>query len=312
MYTENFYNKENFVKKIDNAIEFRYKSEKNNTLRKCNSAFYSDFKEKYPESDFDIAQALRYWRNFCESTKTRLPTLKQLIQICNVLDCDIDYFLTEQSVLRKNIGKTSQEMGFRYTTIENLLNLSDSEKHIIDSLFDKNTVSIDIVKTIKEMLFYSHPLTKNKAHIVLDKNLTERDIDYQNLEKELNENEVIDILSYRLVNEMHEILRQLGKNEMLSIEICQDYEKKFFKEHKKILSASDLPQLGDIDDKIYRTEQKILDRLKDREDNGNYFNYNIEWLRSRSDFVEKIQKYRLEMTKEEYIAWLDEVDSRTK
>ena len=111
---------------------------------------------------------------------------------------------------------------------------------------------------------------------------------------------------------MHEILRQLGKNEMLSIEICQDYEKKFFKEHKKILSASDLPQLGDIDDKIYRTEQKILDRLKDREDNGNYFNYNIEWLRSRSDFVEKIQKYRLEMTKEEYIAWLDEVDSRTK
>lgn len=119
MYDTSFFNKKNFIDKLDEAIFFRYGSPKNNTEQKKYRAFYNDFRHIYPDS-IDISQAVRSWRSFSDNNITRLPQLTQLIQICNVLDCDIDFFLTPQKNLRKNISNTAQVTGLSYQTIENI------------------------------------------------------------------------------------------------------------------------------------------------------------------------------------------------
>ena len=116
------------------------------------------------------------------------------------------------------------------------------------------------------MLFYSHPLAKNNSYIKLDKSLTARDKDYEQLEMKLNESRIIDILSQRLSIEMREIIETLSKDKKLSDEILEDYRSKFFTYHRHVLTAAELPKLitddngnliRDIEEHIYEMEEKI-------------------------------------------------------
>lgn len=130
MYNPDNYSKSTFIDKLDNAIQYRYNNEENNTDNKRNREFYDDFRRKYPDS-IDISQAVRSWRSFSENNKTRLPSVKQLMQICNVLDCDIDYFLTEQTELRKDIANSSDITGLKYESIDFLNTISKSQSPLV-------------------------------------------------------------------------------------------------------------------------------------------------------------------------------------
>lgn len=130
MYNFEYYTKENFIKKLDNAILFKYGNSTNDTDIKRNKAFYDDFERKYPDG-VDIRQATRSWRSFSKNNLHRLPQIAQLMQICNVLDCDIDYFLTEQTELRKDIANSSDITGLKYESIEFLNTISKSQSPLV-------------------------------------------------------------------------------------------------------------------------------------------------------------------------------------
>lgn len=123
MYNEDYYSKENFIKKLNYAVEFRFE-----TYR----AFYKAFNDKY--TSFDISQAVRSWRSFSKNNANRLPSINQLIQLCNVLDCDMDYFLTEQKELKKDIASASEITGLTYENIEKLAHLKYVETQALDML----------------------------------------------------------------------------------------------------------------------------------------------------------------------------------
>lgn len=312
------YNKENFNNKLDKIVEARYKTKKANTQNKQYRAFYSDFRKKNFSDDFDISASVRAWRSY---SKNQLPKIEILIKLCSLLDCDIDYFITEQTDFRKDLAAAAETTGLDYTTIDELTNLPISEKHIVDAIFGRTIVSTNLIKTIKEMLYYSHPITKNQTYIKLDKGLTARDKDYEELEHELNKNEVIDILSYKLSFEMRKIIESLSNDEKLSNEINQDYKNKFFQKHKKILSVDELPKLMtddkgnliiDTDEEIYRIEKKILDRLEKRDKKGRIFDYGIDYLHNYLDFSKIIKQYRIEKTKQDYLSWLKFIDDETE
>ena len=170
------------------------------------------------------------------------------------------------------------------------------------------------------MLFYSHPLAKNNSYIKLDKSLTARDKDYEQLEMKLNESRIIDILSQRLSIEMREIIETLSKDKKLSDEILEDYRSKFFTYHRHVLTAAELPKLitddngnpiRDIEEHIYEMEEKILERLERRDKKGKSFDYGID-IQNYSDFKKCIQQYRLEKTKEDYLSWLEYIDFETE
>jgi hypothetical protein len=79
-------------------------------------------------------------------------------------------------------------------------------------------------------------------------------------------------------------------------------------------TASDLPRLDTpepIENKIFKIEQQILDRLDSRDKAGKQFDYRIEWLHNSSDFSHKIQDLRLSMPSEKYLEWLEDIDQKT-
>ena len=90
----------------------------------------------------------------------------------------------EKNVFSKNIENASIPTGLDYTTIDELTNLPISEKHIVDAILGRTIISTNLIRIIREILYYSHPITKNQTYIKLDKGLTARDKDYEELEHE--------------------------------------------------------------------------------------------------------------------------------
>ena len=253
---------------------------------------------------------------------TQQPTCEQLVAYSKVFDVSIDYILGNEKPKSDTeiIKSISDYLSLSDITISELAKLSHVEKHIIDAMFTRSAIATSLMRTTKEMLFYSHPSAKNRSYIKLDEDLTLRDKVYEKLEQEINERQVIDIFSQRLAIEMHDILTILSKDKQLITDIVEDYRKKFFTFHKRTLLASELPKfkcddngnvIEDIDAEIYNTEEKIQKRLKSRDDKGKLFDYGID-IHNYSDFKERVHKYRHEKTKEEYLSWLRHIDSETE
>lgn len=311
-YNENDY-ADNFKQKLSSLIDNKYR---NCDKRERRKLFKKDYSNAYNIDERKFNNTSNEWLS-----GRNLASLDNLLKICSFFDCDIEYLITKQNVFSKNIENASITTGLDYTTIDELTNLPISEKHIVDAIFGRTIVSTNLIRTIREILYYSHPITKNQTYIKLDKGLTARDKDYEELEHELNKNEVIDILSYKLTFEMHKIIEALSNDEKLSNEINQDYKNKFFKKHKKILAADELPKLThddkgnlivDIDEQIYKVEQKILNRLEKRDKKGKNFDYGIDYIHNYSDFSNIIKQYRIEKTKEDYLSWLNYIDDETE
>ncbi len=310
-YNENDYS-DNFKEKLLALIDNKYRDYDKKERRKL---FKKDYSSTYNIDEKKFNNTSNEWL-----TGRNLASLDNLLRICSFFDCDIEYLITKQDVFSKGIANASEETGLAYTTIDELKSLPISEKHIVDAIWGRTIISTNLIKTIKEMLFYSHPLTRNNSYILLDKSLTARDKDYEQLEIKINENQIIDILSQRLSIEMREIIEALSKDKKLSDEILEDYKNKFFTYHRHVLTAEELPKfitddngnlIIDIDSQIYRIEEKILDRLERRYKKGKSFDYGIN-IHNYSDFKKCIQKYRVEKTKEDYLSWLKHIDSETE
>ena len=311
-YNENDY-ANNFKQKLLALIDNKYK---NYDKKQRRTIFKKEYSNEYNIDEKKFNNTSNEWL-----TGRNLANFDNLLKICSFFDCDIEYFITKQDVFSKNIADASETTGLSYSTIDEFTNLSISEKHIVDAIFSKTCISSNLIKMIKEMVYYSHPITKNKTYIKLDESLTARDKGYEELEQEINENKVIDILSYKLSLEMRKIIEDLSRDENLSNEINQDYKNKFFKRHKKVLSADELPRFKpningeisiDIDYEIDKIEEKILNRLKKRDENKKQYDYGIKDISNYSDFKKMIQEYRLTKNKEDYHSWLKYIDNETE
>lgn len=121
-YDNKFYNCNNFSSKYQDAIEQRY----GNYKHKKRVQFRKDFNDKFGVWEngvllSDIKDAEKKWW-----LGTQLPSLANLMNICEVLDCDIDYFLTDQEELRKEIASAAEVTGLSYGSVETLYNFADA------------------------------------------------------------------------------------------------------------------------------------------------------------------------------------------
>lgn len=268
----------------------------------------------------DKNAAVRKIRNWQEGYS--MPkTINELLSLCELFDCDVEYIIGKQEHFRNDNLDAIEKTGLEEITINELSKLTNSEKHIIDALFSRTNGSSNLLKLIKEMLFYSHPNAKNNAHISLDNEITSRNKDMAELEKNLNDTDILSLLSYRLGLEMQNIINALSNDKKLTDEIYSEYKKLYFKKHLKIQSVSDLPKLAigkngevivDTDRQIEKLENQILERLTNREKIGNYFTYNIDWLNSSTDFVTKMQELRITLDANKYLIWLEDIENQTK
>lgn len=66
------------------------------------------------------------------------PGLDTLLELCNFFDCDIDYFLTEQSNARSDFEHASLYMDLDYETIERISKYPQKLKELLNVIIYKN------------------------------------------------------------------------------------------------------------------------------------------------------------------------------
>lgn len=135
----------------------------------------------------------------------------------------------------------------------------------------------------------------------------------------MNQVELIDIFSNRLVIEMHELLKLLYQNDNLSNEINQFYTDNYFTQHKNILSVEELPKFSDdgsldISNSIEQLEKTILHRLRDREEADKHFDYKLDNLSNAADFSKIMTNFRNTQNNDpnKYYLLLQKIDAATK
>ncbi len=114
----------------------------NRQMDKHNMNNYDVFSYLYPDKAStakdekqkrDVSQKIYKWRN-----AENVPDLNVIVGLCDLFDCDFDYFIGDQDEERKTFSHASEYIGLQYSTIEKLSNLDDYQKDLIDCLCDAN------------------------------------------------------------------------------------------------------------------------------------------------------------------------------
>lgn len=124
------YYKSYFPDKFLKLLEYRYLKIDKNKRRKH---FLDEYSEKFVDG---VDSQINQWCSAAQ--KDRVPTLEQLMNICELLDCDIDYFLTEQKVFQRDAQSASNYLGLEYETVERISNYSDKIKGLINVIVFDN------------------------------------------------------------------------------------------------------------------------------------------------------------------------------
>lgn len=124
------YYKDNFIEKFNSLLDIKYNDVPKSKRRK---KFFDEYRTRYYS---DIEKTAKNW--FRKDYITReIPTMAILINICNLLHSDFDYFLTPQHEYNSDVLIAKNTTGLTEKSIENLFNVkqtSDVQDPIILSL----------------------------------------------------------------------------------------------------------------------------------------------------------------------------------
>lgn len=123
--------RDSFISKLKVLLKRKYDSCLDDTTRrnfKSRSAFYRYLSEKYP-NDF-VASTIRSWgkvRNAGENSGVFVPDVFKIGILCRELDCDLEYFYTDQSLPRRAAASVSECLGVSVNAADLLINAPEKE-----------------------------------------------------------------------------------------------------------------------------------------------------------------------------------------
>lgn len=123
-YSYDYY-KENFLDKFNALLARKYHDL---PPHKRKPAFYNDTGMKDKVSNW-------IKRNPLERS---VPSLDTLLDLCGFFDCDIDYFLTDQTEPRSDYGHASLYIGLDYETTERISEYPQKLKELLNVIVYKN------------------------------------------------------------------------------------------------------------------------------------------------------------------------------
>lgn len=131
--------RDSFISKLKVLLKRKYDSCLDDTTRrnfKSRSAFYRYLSEKYP-NDF-VASTIRSWgkvRNAGENAGVFVPDVFKIGILCRELDCDLEYFYTDQALPRRAAASVSECLGISVSAAELLINAP--EKEVLEYMLTK-------------------------------------------------------------------------------------------------------------------------------------------------------------------------------
>lgn len=194
MLYDQYYARGNFGKKLLKAINNKYSVIPEHKRR-------GKFKDDYCElASIDRTKFENRFSSW--AYRNVLPETENLIIICNVLDCDIDYFLTTQENLKKDVAHASETIGLQYDTVDIISNFSPEQKQILDllTLSDKPT---NLGKLLKD--FYDYTQSSLQHGTIIDDAVE----DAEKKERRLHGDELLTIRRFDISNKINSILESL-------------------------------------------------------------------------------------------------------
>jgi len=158
-YDADYYCCKNFVPKFKALLDARYSKLKEHKRRSEFEKEYLDIFQKDKEIN-NISSSVRQW--FAYQQK---PSIEKLMNICELLDCDIDYFLTEQEEFKKDVASAAIEIGLKYTSTEKIKNYSHETKDLLDRMI-MHLNGDNLLKLLKSIYIYS--LETHHSNVQLD------------------------------------------------------------------------------------------------------------------------------------------------
>lgn len=129
MNYDEYYYRENFRTNFLNALDYHYGSI---PPKKRRGQFIHDYDYEYFNGEYgSVESSMKSWLS---GKVLKVPGVEVLMRICNILDCDVDFFLTEQEDYKKKIRTAAEIIGLRYETIDAITNYNDSIKKIFNTL----------------------------------------------------------------------------------------------------------------------------------------------------------------------------------
>lgn len=124
-YNSEYYTPDNFAPKFTKILNKKYAHLKEHKRR---STFASDYFNLFHKN---IINSIDQWCAYRQK-----PSIESLINICELLDCDIDYFLTEQEDFKRDIMSMAEVTGLQHETIEALQEIKNNafneKKEVVD------------------------------------------------------------------------------------------------------------------------------------------------------------------------------------
>lgn len=127
------YARNNFGKKLLLAIDYHYSDL---PKRKRNSKFKDDFCISASIERKKFEDTFNSW-----VYKEKLPHIETIIDICNILDCEIDYLLTEQETFTKNTENVSKTTGLSPKAIEKIQKYSNDDMIVLNSITKRGDIT---------------------------------------------------------------------------------------------------------------------------------------------------------------------------
>lgn len=133
-YDVEYYTKETFLRKFEVLLDTKYANLKKHQRRNAFCEDYINMFQTDPDGNNPIESSVKQWFSFSNTSK---PSLEKLMNICELLDCDIDYFLTEQTDFKRDTASAAEVTGLEYKTIEILEALKNTTKRNFEEYLDK-------------------------------------------------------------------------------------------------------------------------------------------------------------------------------
>lgn len=199
-YDADYFTKDCFAEKFEYLLDKRYYKIAKHKRR---GKFETDYSEYYQD---DIHSSVSQW-----FSRRQRPSIEKLMNICELLDCDIDYFLTEQKIFKKDIMHASKTTGLQYDTVDIISNFSPEQKQILDlfTLLHKPTNLGELLKD-----FYAYSQSSLQHGTIIDDAVE----DTEKKERSIHANELLAIKRFDIsskINNMLEFLRALYWNKIL-------------------------------------------------------------------------------------------------
>lgn len=241
-YDAKNYSIEIFLPKFQKLLNDKYGNLKEHQRR---NAFVKDYDDKFnTDTGKTIDNTVKQWFSYQQK-----PSIEKLMNICELLDCDIDYFLTSQSSFNKEIEKFSDISGLSYKASENIISMNKDKYYINKlnlqclNLLLSDTENTDIINLLVHLIFTTDDDELNTIETTYNVNTSENEkyfvdriaksdfnyfLKYNDTYylRAFDENEHLSYLGLELIKKL-ELLRQsqkiLRKNYKGNIEIHLDY-----------------------------------------------------------------------------------------